>query len=54
MRVTQKQLLMLYEIAMASIAIVNPMAFSQETRKKLVNEILNQQDNEELVDLIKE
>lgn len=46
MKITQKQLLMLYEIAMASCPIVNSMAFDQETRKKLVNEILNQQSSE--------
>lgn len=50
MKITQKQLLMLFEIVVNSAQMVNPMAFSQEDRKKLVNEIINQQDNEILID----
>lgn len=51
MKITQKQLVMLYEIAVASASIVNPIAFDQETRQKLLNDILNQQDNENIVEL---
>jgi hypothetical protein len=46
MKITQKQLHMLYQIAVASANIVNGLAYDQETRQKLINEILNQQDNE--------
>lgn len=45
-----KQVLMLYEIVTASLPIANNLAFSREDRRKLVEEIMNQQDNEELVD----
>lgn len=53
MKITQKQLLMLYEIAVATSGIVNPLAFDQKTRKKLLNQILNQQDDEKLIDICK-
>ena len=44
MKISQKQLLMLYDILIASLSIVNPLAFDQETRRKLAEDILNQQD----------
>jgi len=46
MKVSQKQILMLYQIVLESCAIVNSLGFSQEDRQNLVNEILNQQDKE--------
>jgi len=49
MKITQKQLLMLYEIVVASASMANPLGFDQETRQKLVNDILNQQDDKDLL-----
>lgn len=44
MKISQKQLVMLYEIAVATLPIVGPLAFDREERRKLVEEIVNQQD----------
>lgn len=44
MKISQKQLQMLFQIAVGSLPIVNGFGFSQDTRKELVEEILNQQD----------
>lgn len=44
MRVSDKQVLQMYEILVASLGIVNSMAFSREDRRKLAETILNQQD----------
>ena len=45
MKISEKQLMMLLDIAKESLAIVNPMPYDQETRSKLVDQILNQQDD---------
>lgn len=50
MKVTEKQLQMMYQILIASLPIMNGVAYSQEEREKLANAILNQQDNENLID----
>lgn len=49
MKLTEKQAMMLYQIAIASMNIVNDLAFSQDDRKKLLNDILNQQDNTQIL-----
>lgn len=35
----------MYQILIATLPIVNAFGFDKETRRKLANEILNQQDN---------
>ncbi len=50
MKITQKQLLMLYDVLIGSLAIVNPLGYDQETRRKLASSIINQQSND-LVDI---
>jgi len=45
MKISKYQLMQLYQIAVASLAICNSMAFTQEARQKLVDDILNQQDS---------
>ena len=51
MKITQKQLIMLYQILIGSCPIVNDMVFSQAQRQKLADDILNQQDNETLLEI---
>ena len=51
MKITEQQLLMLYEIVVAGLGIIGTQAFSQEERQKLINKILNQQDNIKLIDI---
>lgn len=50
MKLTRKQALMLYEIAVHTLPIVGGWPYSKEERAKLVNEIINQQENEILMD----
>jgi hypothetical protein len=46
MKITEKQLLMLVDIAKASTDRIGPWGgYSQEDRIRLVNEIINQQSN---------
>lgn len=51
MKITSKQLFMLYQIAVASANIVNGLAYDQKTRQALINEILNQQGNDNLEEI---
>jgi hypothetical protein len=46
MKISNKQILMLYQIVLATCPIVSDIAFSQKDRIKLVEKILNQQDDE--------
>jgi hypothetical protein len=50
MKITKKQIMMLYQLAVATLSILSPLAFTKEERQKLVDEILNQQD-ESLIDI---
>ncbi len=46
MKISNKQLMMLLDIAKATLPIVGGVAYSQEVRLQLVNEIVNQQSTE--------
>lgn len=46
MRITEKQIWQLYQIAYESVRYNIPIAFSQEDRKELVESILNQQETD--------
>jgi hypothetical protein len=50
MRVTQKQVLFMYDVLMATCKVVGAFPFSQDDRVKMLNEIYNQQ-SDELIDL---
>jgi hypothetical protein len=49
MRITERQLLFLYQVLLDSLPISgsnSPFTYTQEQRKKIADDILNQQSNE--------
>ncbi len=49
MIISEKQIMMMYQVLVDSLGIVgswSPFKFDSETRKQLVNDILNQQSKE--------
>ena len=45
--------MMLYQVLISSLNIVNTMAFDRETRRKLAEDILEQQEDKEFLALNK-
>lgn len=53
MKITQKQLFLLVHLLQDSLSknVVGYLSTSQETRSRLLNDIINQQDNNKLLEI---